>query len=360
MNEALQAEANTQTDKAKLFWQLQFGGWGAFASVQFLLSLSYLSLVNNLKNNGAFFISGLLLSLLPRAVYQRLHLRRMRVVPAVLVMLLTCIPVGTLLEFAMEGMRTLLHAASQRPDNLMDWINAIFTWSFFMMGWSLFYIGINYRLDAEAERRRAIRAEALAQQARLQALRAQLEPHFLFNTLNAISTLVLENDAPAALRMINTLGEFLRMTLDKAGTEEISVAQELEFARRYAEIQMARFNDRLSIAFDIDPATMDAAVPALILQPLVENAVKHGVLSQEKSGTVNVTIRQHTGRLHINVQDDGPGFDHKLTTYGVGLSNTVARLEALYGGTAYFSVGAMGSGASVHIDMPSRKLGDAS
>ena len=104
---------------------------------------------------------------------------------------------------------------------------------------------------------------------------------------------------------------------------------------------------------------MDAAVPALILQPLVENAVKHGVLSQEKPGTVNVTIRQHTGRLHISVQDDGPGFDHKLITYGVGLGNTVARLEALYGGAAHFSVGATGGGASVHIDMPLRQLRDA-
>lgn len=358
MHEALRTEVDIPTDKTRLFWQLQLGGWAAFATVQLLLGLSYLHLVEDLKNRLALFLSGLLLSLPLRAFYRRIRLRERRMLATVLVIVMTCIPLGALMVFVLHALSLVLRSDSHLPANLMDWINAIFTWWFILMGWSVLYIGINYRLDAEAERRRAIRAEALAQQARLQSLRAQLEPHFLFNTLNAISTLVLEKETTAALRMINTLGEFLRLTLDNVGSAEISVAQELEFARRYAEIQMARFNDRLNIVFDVDPAVLELRVPALILQPLVENAVKHGVLSQERPGTVTIKMGQQRARLHISVQDEGPGFRQESVTYGVGLGNTVARLEALYAGAAQFSVGTEDGGAVVHIDMPLRRMGE--
>jgi signal transduction histidine kinase len=358
MNPATQSAKHAPaTHKERLFWQLQFCGWGAFTVIQITLGLSYLTLADDLKNRLSMLMTGVLLSLMLRIIYRRIDLQHMRIVSAVVVMFVFCIPTGILMALIMKEIGVVLDTGSDQATNFMDWVNAVFTWSFILMGWSVFYVGINFRLEAEEERRRAIRAEGLAQQARLQALRAQLEPHFLFNTLNAISTLVIENDNPAALRMISTLGEFLRLTLDKASTPEISVAEELEFAHRYAEIQETRFGDRLSIGFNVDPAILDARVPALILQPLVENAVKHGVLSQEKPGSVTVGIRPQDGRLHITVVDDGPGFDHKAANYGVGLGNTVARLDALYGTDARFSLGSTGAGSTVAIDMPLRLAG---
>jgi two-component system LytT family sensor kinase len=233
----------------------------------------------------------------------------------------------------------------------------IFTWASFFLGWSVLYTVINYRLELEAQRDRLARAEALAQTARLQALRSQLEPHFLFNTLNAISTLIIEKRNAAAERMINGLSQFLRLTLDKATTHEITVSEELEFARRYAEIQEMRFGDRLKIIFDIDPSILHALVPALILQPLVENAVKHGVLSQERPGSVTIAIRPLGKRLRISVIDDGPGLVNGTYSEGLGLTNSKARLSALYGDDFEFSIGAYaGRQFAAIIGIPLGKL----
>ena len=353
MNDTAQPVANS--GKERLYWQLHLGGWAGFAVVQFLLGLSYLGAMPDLANRAALFLIGATLSLSLRLVYRRVGLRDMRIVTAALIMLACCIPLGMLMSWLMDVASRFTGGAMEHP-TLMDWINMVFTWSFILLGWSILYVGINFRLEADSERRRAIRAEALVQQARLQALRAQLEPHFLFNTLNSIATLVMENDNPAALAMLNNLSRFLRMTLDQAGAAEISVAEELEFARRYAEIQQTRFGDRLKMDFEVEPAVMQARVPALILQPLVENAVKHGVLSQERPGRVSVSIRADAGRLAICVQDDGPGFGGAPVRHGVGLANTAARLDALYGGDARLSLGAAaGRGSAVRIELPLRR-----
>ena len=341
-------------DKRRLFWRLHLLGWAGFATVQFLLGLSYLGFLSDLANRAALFLIGASLSLLLRAIYRRLRLLDMRILPAIGLIFACCVPTGISMALLMNEATKVTGGVFEHP-TLMDWFNMAFTWTFILLGWSVLYIGINYRLQAESSRERAIRAEALVQQARLQALRAQLEPHFLFNTLNAIATLVIERDNPAALAMLNNLSRFLRMTLDQAGAAEISVAEELEFAQRYAEIQQTRFGDRLKMDFEVEPAVMRARVPALILQPLVENAVKHGVLSQERPGRVSVSIRADGGRLAICVQDDGPGFGAAPVRHGVGLANTAARLDALYGDAARLSLGAAaGQGSAVVIELPLR------
>lgn len=190
-----------------------------------------------------------------------------------------------------------------------------------------------YSRYREGELRTAQLSAQLAQ-AQLQALRMQLHPHFLFNTLNAISTLV-HKDPEVADRMIARLSDLLRLTLENIGVQEVRLAQELEFLERYLEIERMRFPDRLKVRMHIAPETLDARAPYLILQPLVENAIRHGIASRSTPGIVEVRAEHNDGKLILEVRDDGPGISPKLNPKdGVGISSTRARLERLYG-TAY-------------------------
>ena len=178
---------------------------------------------------------------------------------------------------------------------------------------------------------RASQLEAKLAQVQLQVLRMQLQPHFLFNTLHAISAL-MHRDADAADRMLVRLADLLRLTIDKIGVHEVSLKEELEFLRSYLEIEQTRFQDRLSIDLEIDPAALDARVPNLILQPIVENSIRHGLAPRSAPGHIEVRARQENGRLRLTVSDDGPGIpDGGQHRQGMGLANVEARLSQLYG-----------------------------
>ena len=177
-------------------------------------------------------------------------------------------------------------------------------------------------------------------QAQLQSLKTQLQPHFLFNTLNTISVLIQENPK-AANTMLVQLSDLLRMTLDNVGTHEVQLKREMEFLDRYLQIQQTRFGDRLTIQKRIDVQTNDAFVPYLILQPLVENALRHGIGTLPGPGTIEISSIRNNGDLSLMVKDTGPGIkelksDSKRS--GVGLSNTQARLQQLYGNQHKFEV----------------------
>lgn len=190
-----------------------------------------------------------------------------------------------------------------------------------------------YRRSQERERA-ALELEARLAEARLQALRNQLHPHFLFNTLNAISTLV-HKDADAADEMISNLSELLRVALDTSDRQEVSLRQELEFLDRYLEIQQVRFGDRLRIQKQIDASTLDAYVPTLILQPLVENAIKHGIEPRPGPGQVSVEALRENQTLRLTVRDNGQGAKKPPGhSEGIGIANTRARLQELYGSGA--------------------------
>lgn len=172
-------------------------------------------------------------------------------------------------------------------------------------------------------------------QSQLEALKMQLHPHFLFNTLHSISAL-LNKDTDAARRMITRLGDFLRLTLENAGTQEVTLQEEMEFLNGYLEIERIRFRDRLTTSVEVDPAMLDVRVPNLILQPIVENAMRHAVATHTHAGRIEITAMARNGCLRIQVKDNGPGLatDQVLVNQigkGVGLSNTKARLERLYG-----------------------------
>jgi sensor histidine kinase YesM len=204
---------------------------------------------------------------------------------------------------------------------------------------------------------RASQLEARLSQAQLQALKMQLHPHFLFNTLHSISSLVHKNPE-AADRMLARLGDFLRMTLENSGAQEVKLKQELEFLRCYLEIERIRFQDRLTTEMNIDPRALDTRVPNLILQPIVENAIRHGVAPRSAPGRIEIQAKQHNGTLRIEVKDNGPGLlpnqrADGLLHKGLGLANTKARLEQLYGAAHRLELAENpGGGLLVALEIP--------
>jgi len=229
--------------------------------------------------------------------------------------------------------------------------------------WCSLYFGVKAMLDLEAERARSVRALKLADSARLRALQSQLNPHFLFNALNGIATLIREGERTRAAATVDTLSDFLRLTLQKLDSPEISVREELAFIEHYLRIQRLRFGSLCRASVDADPETHEALVPTLILQPLVENAVRHGVLAGAQGGTLSVSIRRRDDALVITVEDDGPGLqDEGAHAFGVGFKNSAERLAALYGDDAHMSVGARpyGRGFVVVVFMPFRKAPEVS
>jgi len=189
---------------------------------------------------------------------------------------------------------------------------------------------LNYYRQFRERSLRASQLEAKLAQTQLQVLKMQLHPHFLFNTLNAISALI-HQDAELADRMIARLGDLLRATLDNANQQQVPLKQELDFITPYLEIEKARLGKRLTVQLDIDPAAMDAQVPNLILQPLVENAIRHGIAPRAEPGHLAIHASRDNGSLRLAVIDDGPGLSASPSSSGIGLANTRARLEKLYG-----------------------------
>jgi len=211
---------------------------------------------------------------------------------------------------------------------------------------------------AEAREREAQQAR-LAQQlaeARLGALRMQLHPHFLFNSLNAITVLVRDGDTRAASRMLELLGGVLRQVLHGEPRQEELLDEELRFVERYLAIEQVRFSDRLRVAWVVDDAVRDALVPEFILQPLVENAVKHGVAQRTDAGTIEISARAEGGELVLGVRDDGPGYDAAHAGAGVGLANVRARLETLFGDAGRLELRrAEGGGTLATVRLPLRR-----
>ena len=189
---------------------------------------------------------------------------------------------------------------------------------------------------------RTLQLEAQLSQAQLQALKMQLHPHFLFNTLHSISAL-LNKDPESARKMITRLGDFLRMTLENSGSQEVTLQQEMEFLTCYLEIERIRFQDRLRTNIDVAQQTLDAKVPNLLLQPIVENAIRHGIAPRSTPGLIEIEAKQRNGTLRIQVRDNGPGLpahrtSENLLKRGLGLANTETRLERLYGSDHRFDL----------------------
>lgn len=190
-----------------------------------------------------------------------------------------------------------------------------------------------YRQFRERELR-AAQLETQLAQAQLQMLKMQLHPHFLFNTLNGITGLVRDNDNAAAVQMLVGLSDLLRQTLDNAGKQEVRLREELEWLELYLKLQQMRFSDRLQVRVEATPETLEALVPNLLTQPLVENAIRHGLAPRAAPGSVSLTAQRTNGRLELRVCDDGVGLPEQWRrekSQGLGLANTAARLRQMFG-----------------------------
>ena len=219
-----------------------------------------------------------------------------------------------------------------------------------------FTYALGYYREVQTRSVREAHLETRLVEARLKTLEAELHPHFLFNTLHAISTL-LHTKPEVADRMISRLSDLLRLTFDRSGAPKVALQEELEFLQKYLEIEQIRFQDRLSVHYDIDPATLDAEVPRLILQPIVENAIKHGVSPRTGPGSVHIGARVDGDRLCLEVRDNGVGLSGKARLQfdrGVGLANTRDRLECLYGERSRLEFSEVETGLTVRIAMPLR------
>ena len=224
------------------------------------------------------------------------------------------------------------------------------------------YYAYHYYLESHEQRVRAAELQTNLMEARFERLRSQLSPHFLFNTLNTISVLALRGERESTTEALELLGNLLRTTLDDARPERVSVRQELEFIEQYLEIQRLRFSGRLTTNYDISPEVGGAAVPAMILQPIVENAVKYGVLEHEGVGSVSMRAWRDNGKLVLQVTDTGPGFSADSPDSfrkGIGLRSVEARLEHLYGSAHGIAYGTSETGGSVTISIPFSEVAGA-
>jgi sensor histidine kinase YesM len=220
------------------------------------------------------------------------------------------------------------------------------------------YQAVSYYRKYRERELKTSQLEARLAQSRLQVLKMQLHPHFLFNTLNAISELI-HKDPESAERMIGDLSDLLRMSFENLETQEIPLKQELEFLRKYLEIEQMRFHDRLRIKMEIAPDTLDAKVPNMILQPLVENAIKHGLAPRSEGGQIEIGAVKNNGNLSLTVKDDGIGIpfnDTENLPEGVGLSNTRRRLKHLYGERHKFDLTSENKGLRVNLTIPFKEI----
>ncbi len=288
-------------------------------------------------SKGLLTVMGLAASLLMRWFYRRIRLERIALWRMMLI--------ATVVSYVMGLMWTLIFNAVEPPavawagvasggELRLSAMGAVYH-AFALLAWSFLYVGIKHARDAQDNRERALRAEAGLHEARLEALRYQINPHFLFNTLNGLSTLVGDGETRRAQDMIARLGDFLRLTMALPATDTVSLADEETYARHYLDIERMRFGDRLQVTWDMDPAASDARVPLLMLQPLLENAIVHGISLLPQGGTIQVCSERRSDVVVVTVQNDAPRGG--AAGSGMGLTNTRNRLAALYGDHGQFS-----------------------
>jgi hypothetical protein len=237
--------------------------------------------------------------------------------------------------------------------------DAAVVWLFFFVAWSAFYLAALSQAQALALQRRAAAAESAAQEAQVRALRYQVNPHFLFNTLNSLSSLVMSGRPEEAETMILKLSTFFRTSLSLDPNADVTLAEEIELQRLYLDIEKTRFPRRLKVEFDVPPSLADARLPALILQPIVENVIKYGVSATREKVTLHITARERSGRLEIEVTNSGsldsrpPKKHARPDGTKVGLVNVCQRLDARFGRAASCSFGPMADGGyRVVITLP--------
>ncbi|MEA3036246.1 MAG: hypothetical protein QOH04_2011 [Sphingomonadales bacterium] len=341
-------------DKNRAFWVLQSAGWAGYFLLRTLSGFANAMGWSLILHTALLTATGYSITLLMAAIYRRL-IRIRPILTWALSIVIVLLAAAVFSAIETWSWATFLSPGS-RPQGVQFFGSIILTFSL-LVAWSALYYSINYYLLLEEQSDRLLRLESQASHAQLAMLRYQLNPHFLFNTLNSISTLVLLKHTEQANAMLSRLSSFLRYTLINEPTAQVTIAQEVETLKLYLEIEKMRFEERLRPRFDIDPAASKARLPSLLLQPLVENAIKYAVTPQEEGADIAVAARRVADRVIITVEDSGPGSEDiwvkAQQSTGVGLANIRDRLSQAYGADHRFeTVSNNQGGFSVTIEIP--------
>jgi two-component sensor histidine kinase len=350
--------SHRQVTAHALFWGLQGCGWCAFAVLLFALS-GVAPRGDTTAKLATEFVTGACVSLLCCLVLRWLWVRGARGIACAVVIVLAALA-GALAWGAADYLALRLLGTPQATLTTAlltgGGIDSLWFRAAVLGSWQLLYFSILFGVELELAGARVRRAELEVHNARLRALQGQLQPHFLFNNLNAISTLVGDGRAAEARSALALMAEFMRRTMSTRDDFEITVAEELETLRLYLDLVDLRFGDRVRSSIHAEPAVLGRLVPSLLLQPLVENAVRHGLLPRKSGGSVEITIRSTDSTTLISVVDDGVGLKNpRCRSGGLGLSNSATRLSDLYGSSATLGViPRRPDGVRVEIQIPRR------
>lgn len=361
-------------NKNKAFWNLQLVGWGGAFVLRALSALANGQSWDLLALILVTTVTGFSISLILSVIYRQLINKQALITwtSAVLVLLAAVIAHASI-DAWVQG---IYYAGTRETTFAQRFIGLSYIPLTLLGGWSALYFAINYFLTIEEQADRLERLEAQATSAQLAMLRYQLNPHFLFNTLNSISTLVLLKQTEPANAMLTRLSSFLRHTLVAEPGSQVTLGQEVETLQLYLGIERMRFEERLRTEFSIEDAAMDALLPSMLLQPLVENAIKYAVSPQEEGAQISVSARVVGDRLRVSVEDTGrslrnagsaseeiwddPGLTGLTTSTGVGLANIRNRLSQAYGSDHRFETRTnRGGGFAVFIEIPFEPLREA-
>ena len=340
-------------DKNRAFWMLQAGGWTGYLLLRTVSVISNSQPIQSAIAGIVETIIGYCLTLLLSALYRTY--RKLPRFPSILLTLAT-LGIATTI-YAMLDAFTYSFVRGTPGITLSLVTGTVFINFTVLAGWSALYFAVNFYLVVEDQIDQMQALEMQASQAQLAMLRYQLNPHFLFNTLNSISTLVLLKQTERANIMLSRLSSFLRYTLANEPTAHVTLQQEAETLKLYLEIEKMRFDERLRTHFEIDERVTKARLPSLLLQPLVENAIKYAVTPQEEGADITVSARLAGERVQIAVSDTGPGLievkQRPTLSTGVGLANIKERLAQAYGPDHRFETRSdPGKGFSVEIEIP--------
>jgi two-component system, LytTR family, sensor kinase len=332
------------------FWTLQLLGWSGYYIAMSFSRIGRFPLSYMLAEKALLTALGVLISLVLRALLRRM----MSSGRSLAELIVSCVVAAYVLAavwtaLANVGSMPIEMAFLNRSGNYLNG-SALFGGtvynSFTLVAWGFLYIGLKHYT-------RAVRAETLVVEAKLRALQYQLNPHLFFNTLNAISTLVAERRNDDATTMIARLGDFLRTTLRQDIASQVPLADELALTTQYLDIEQVRFGERLRVTVDVDEEAYRGLVPVMLLQPLIENATRHGIARLDSGGTIAIIGRVADERLALTIENSGPVVSSDALFSGIGLANVRERLGVLYG--ARHSMTALpldGGGFRVRIEMP--------